>query len=98
MEQPMQNILFRHFQSLFMCIVSLVIVMFITACTGDTSSTGQSAKSTSTTTSSATQVPPTATQPPIATQAPTATVVPVAFKAGGISFIGPVKSINSSSL
>jgi len=36
--------------------------------------------------------------PPAATQPPTAAPSPVAFKAGGISFIGPVKSITSSSL
>jgi len=62
-------------------------MMLLTACAG----TVQSPPGTTATTS-ATQAPPAATQPPAATPAP------VAFKAGGISFIGPVKSITSSSL
>jgi hypothetical protein len=77
----------HHFRGLLVCSVVLVM-MLITACAG----TVQSPPGTTATTTSATQVPPAATQPP------TATPVPVAFKAGGISFIGPVKSITSSSL
>ncbi len=77
----------RHFRALLVCSVVLVMMM-ITACAG----TEQSTPGTTATTTPATQVPPAATQPP------TATPVPVAFKAGGISFIGPVKSITSSSL
>ena len=82
---------------MLVCSVVLVMLLLITACAGTGGSTGQpttgtTATTTSATTTSATQVPPTATQPP----APTAT--PVAFKTGGISFIGPVKSITSSSL
>jgi hypothetical protein len=77
----------HHFRALLVCSVVLVM-MLITACAG----TVQSPPGTTATTTSATQVPPAATQPP------TATPVPVAFKAGGISFIGPVKSITSSSL
>jgi len=65
----------------------------ITACTGVVSSTGQSTTGSTATTSSAAQVAPTATQPP-----PTPTTAPVAFKAGGISFIGPVKSVTGSNL
>ncbi len=76
----------RHFRGLLVCTVVLVM-MLLTACAG----TVQSPPGTTATTS-ATQVPPAATQPPAATPAP------VAFKAGGISFIGPVKSITSSSL
>ena len=77
----------RHFRGLLVCTVVLVM-MLITACAG----TVQSPTGTTATTAPATQVPPAATQPPATTPAP------VAFKAGGISFIGPVKSITSSSL
>jgi hypothetical protein len=76
----------RHFRGLLVCTVVLVM-MLITACAG----TVQSPPGTTATTP-ATQVPPAATQPPATTPAP------VAFKAGGISFIGSVKSITSSSL
>lgn len=76
----------RHFRGLLVCSVVLVM-MLLTACAG----TVQSPPGTAATTP-ATQVPPAATQPPATTPAP------VAFKAGGISFIGPVKSITSSSL
>ena len=76
----------RHFRGLLVCTVVLVM-MLLTACAGTT----QSPPGTTATTP-ATQVPPAATQPPATTPAP------VAFKAGGISFIGPVKSITSSSL
>src|SRR5713101_6494085 len=77
----------RHFRGLLVCTVVLVM-MLITACAGTT----QSPTGTTATTTPASQVPPAATQPPATTPAP------VAFKAGGISFIGPVKSITSSSL
>ena len=77
----------RHFRALLVCTVVLVM-MLITACAGTT----QSPPGTTATTTPATQVTPAATQPPAATASP------VAFKAGGISFIGPVKSITSSSL
>ncbi len=76
----------RHFRGLLVCTVVLVM-MLLTACAG----TVQSPPGTTATTPT-TQVPPAATQPP------TAAPSPVAFKAGGISFIGPVKSITSSSL
>jgi hypothetical protein len=76
----------RHFRGLLVCSVVLVM-MLLTACAG----TVQSPPGTTATTPT-TQVPPAATQPP------TAAPSPVAFKAGGISFIGPVKSITSSSL
>lgn len=93
----MQTNLFRRFQGILVCTVVLVLMMMVAACAG-VNGTGQT---TTTTTTSATQATtrtqapgPTATQPPVAT----ATVASVAFKAGGISFIGPVKSITSSSM
>ena len=76
----------RHFRGLLVCTVVLVM-MLLTACAGTTQSPPGTTATTPTT-----QVPPAATQPP------TAAPSPVAFKAGGISFIGPVKSITSSSL
>jgi hypothetical protein len=88
----MQTRPFRRFQGLLVWTGVLVLMVLLTACAGTGASTGQPTTGSTATTTSATQVPPTATQPP----APTAT--PVAFKAGGISFIGPVKSITSSSL
>jgi hypothetical protein len=94
----MQTIPLRRFQGMLVCTVALALMMLITACSGTGASTGQpttgttTTATTTTTTTSATQVPTTATQQP------TPTATPVAFKAGGISFIGPVKSITSSSL
>ena len=88
----MQNMPFRRFQGMLVCTVVLVMMMLITACAGVGGSTGQPTTGTTATATSATQVPSTPTQPP------TPTATPVAFKAGGISFIGPVKSITSSSL
>jgi hypothetical protein len=88
----MQKMPLRRFQGMLVCTVVLVLMLVITACAGTGSSTGQPTTGTTATTTATTQAPPTATQPP----APTAT--PVAFKAGGISFIGPVRSITSSSL
>lgn len=94
----MQKNPLRRFQGMLACTVVLVMMLLITACSGVSGgSTGQTATGTTATTkpvttSSATSVPPTTTQPP----APTA--ASVAFKAGGISFIGPVKSITGSSL
>src|SRR5260370_18093364 len=76
----------RHFRGLLVCSVVLVM-MLLTACAGTVKS-----RTGTTGTTPATQVPTAATQPP------TAAPSPVAFKAGGISFIGPVKSITSSSL
>jgi len=94
----MQNISFRHFQGLFMSTAVLALVMLLAACGGTVGATGQSTAGITATTSSTTPVPTTATQPPATTQPSTPTAIPVAFKAGGISFIGPVKSITSSSL
>ncbi len=88
----MQKISLPRFQGLLVGIAVLVMMLLISACAGTGASTGQTTTGTTPTTAPTTQVPPTATLPP----SPTAP--PVAFKAGGISFIGPVKSITSSSL
>lgn len=77
--------------------VVLVMMIVMTACAGVGGGTGQTNTgntSPAATGTSSTQVQPSPTQPP----SPTATPAPVAFKAGGISFIGPVKSITSTSL
>ncbi len=87
----MQIHLLRSFQGMFVGTVVLVLMIVITACAG--TGTAQPSTGTTPTTTTATQgVSPTATQPPVTTN------TPVAFKPGGISFIGPVKSITSTSL
>lgn len=83
----------RSIQGLFVCSAVLVLMLVVSACAGTGTSTGQPLSGTTPTTTTATQgVTPTATQPPVSTN------TPAAFKAGGISFIGPVKSITSTSL
>lgn len=83
----------RSIQGLFVCSVVLVLMLVVTACAGTGTTTGQPSSGTTPTTATATQgVTPIATQPPVSTN------TPAAFKAGGISFIGPVKSITSTSL
>ena len=95
MERLMQTIPFRRFQGLFVCTVVLTVLILMTACAGIVTSPSQPATGTNATTTSATQVPPTVTtQPPPSTTTPST----VAFQPGGISFIGPVKSVTSSSL
>ncbi len=92
----MQTMPFRRFQGMFVCTVVLAMLILMTACSSGTgSSTSQPAAGSTPTTTSPTQVPTAAP-----TQAPTSTSTPstVAFKPGGISFIGPVKSVTSSSL
>jgi len=91
----MQTMPFRRFQGMFVCTAVLAMLILMTACSGTGSSTSQPATGSTSTTTSPTQVPTAAP-----TQAPTATSTPstVAFKPGGISFIGPVKSVTSSSL
>src|SRR5207244_4351003 len=73
-------------------------MLVTTACAGVTSNTGPTTNGTpaspTQSSSNATQAPAGAT--PIVPS--TSTTPSVAFKAGGISFIGPVKSITSSSL
>ncbi len=90
----MQIIRLRPFQAMLVCTVVLIMIVS-TACSATGGSSGQPTTGTTATTTSATQVPPTVV--PTNTSA-SPTPPPVAFKAGGISFIGPVKSINSSSL
>ena len=86
---------FRRFQGMFACTVVLAMLFLMTACAGTGSSTSQPAAGSTATTSSPTLVPTaTPTQPPTSTSTPST----VAFKPGGISFIGPVKSITSSRL
>ena len=91
----MRKISFTRFQVVLVGTAALAIMLFVSACAGTGSSTGQSTTnpSTNTTTTSTTPV-----QQPTTTQSTSPTAQPVAFKAGGISFIGPVKSITSSSL
>ncbi len=91
----MRNISFTRFQFLFVGIAALAMMLFVSACAGTGTSTGQS------TTSSTTNTPTTSTtqvQQPTTTQSSTPTAQSVVFKAGGVSFIGHVKSITSSSL
>src|SRR6516164_333956 len=91
----MRKISFTRFQVVLVGSAAIAIMLFVSACAGTGTSTGQSTTnpSTNTTTTSTTPV-----QQPTTTQSSSPTAQPVAFKAGGISFIGPVKSITSSSL
>jgi hypothetical protein len=88
----MQKIPFHRLQRILVFSFGLVMTILMTACAGVGGSNTQPTTGSSSPTISATQAPPGVTQSPTSSQ-PT-----VAFKAGGISFIGPVKSINSSSL
>lgn len=91
----MRKITFTRFQGILVGSAAIVMMLIVSACAGTGTSTGQSTTSstTNTTTTSTTQV-----QQPTTTQSSSPTAQAVAFKAGGISFIGPVKSITSSSL
>lgn len=100
----MPTIRSRHFlQGIVLCGIVLAMMILLSACSGVAGNAGQPTTSTNTnsnrgtsaTTTTATQATPT-TAPQAAPATPTA--APVAFKAGGISFIGPVKSITSSTL
>jgi hypothetical protein len=92
----------QFLQSMFMCSVLLGMMILISACSGvaggngqpTTGGTGGGNGSTPAATTAPTQVSATPTQAAAATP----TTAPVAFKAGGISFIGPVKSVSGSSL
>ena len=87
---------FRRFQGMFACTAVLAMLILMTACAGTGGSTSQpAAGSTAATGSTATTSSPTLVPTVAPTQPPTPTV---AFMPGGISFIGPVKSITSSSL
>ena len=90
----MRKISFTRFQGVLVGTAAIVMMLFVSACAGTGTSTGQSTTGSTTNTqaTSTTQV-----QQPT-TQSSSPTVQSVAFKAGGISFIGPVKSITSSSL
>ncbi len=88
----MQKIPFHRLQHILVFSVGLVMTILITACAGVGGSNTQPTTGSSSPTVSATQAPPGVTPSPTSSQ-PT-----VAFKAGGISFIGPVKSINNSNL
>src|SRR5205807_6347163 len=91
----MRKISFTRFQGIFVGTAAIVMMLIVSACAGTGTSTGQSTTSptTNTPTTSTTQV-----QQPTTTPSSSPTAQPVPFKAGGISFIGPVKSITSSSL
>ena len=91
----MQNISFNRFQFLLVGIAALAMMFFVSACAGTGTSTGQSTTSSNTNTQT---TPTTQVQQPNTTQSSTPTTQSVAFKAGGISFIGHVKSITSNSL
>ncbi|HET9919979.1 MAG TPA: hypothetical protein VFQ30_09090 [Ktedonobacteraceae bacterium] len=95
----MQTIPFRHLRVILVSIVVLVLMILLTACsTGGISTGGNTGQSGPGTTGSAATTTATTPVSTTATQPATSTALPVGFKAGGISFIGPVKSINSSSL
>jgi hypothetical protein len=91
----MRKISINRFQGILVGSAAIAIMLFVSACAGTGTSTGQSTTNSTTNpqTTSTTQV-----QQPSTTQSSSPTAQPVAFKAGGISFIGPVKSITSSSL
>ena len=89
----MQKISLPRFQGILVGTAALVMMVLVSACAGTGTSTGQSTTGSTVTTTSTTQV-----QQPTTTQSSSPTAQPVAFKAGGISFIGPVKSVTSSSL
>lgn len=91
--KTMQKNFIRRFQGIFACTAVLVMMLMVTACAGVGGNPGQPTTGGST----ATTVPTTQGSS-TATQSPTSTQPPVAFKPGGISFIGPVKSISSTSL
>ena len=86
------------FQGMLVGAAVLVTMILFTACSGVGSTTTQSTPTTGTTGTTATTTTTSSSPSPTATQpaGPTATAVP--FKPGGISFIGPVKMINSTSL
>lgn len=87
----------RPIQGMLVGAVVLVTMILITACSG-VSSTNQSTPTTGTTGTTATTTSTTPVASPTATQPPGSTATSVPFKPGGISFIGPVKSITSTSL
>ena len=93
----MQHMPFHRLQVILASMAVLVMMLLVTACAGV--STGSSGSGTGQTPTGATITPTTNTQAqPTSTQQPVTNQTPVAFKAGGISFICPVKSITSNRL
>jgi hypothetical protein len=99
MERGMSKMLLRRFQGMLICLAGLLLMLLVTACSSVAgTSSGQTGNTGTTPTAAATsqtQLTPTATQAAAATPTQASTV---AFKAGGISFIGAAKSVNSSSI
>src|SRR5581483_6493466 len=96
----MQKIPLRHFQRVLACTATLAMMILITACSGAAStSTTSTSNNTAQPTTGAATTTPAATQA-LSTPTPAATpaAAPVAFKPGGIAFIGLVKTINGTSL
>ncbi len=91
----MRKISLPRFQGILVGTAALVMMLLISACAGTGTSTGQSTTGSTVTTSSTST---TQVQQPTTTQSSSPTAQAVAFKAGGISFIGPVKSVTGSSL
>ena len=87
----MRHIPFHRLYAMLAPIAVLVMMLLVSACAGVGGGPTQPVTATTTTTSP-TQVATSTTNHPTPTQPP------VAFKAGGISFIGPVKSITSTTL
>jgi hypothetical protein len=91
----MYHIPLPRFRGKFVWSGVVSVMLLLSACSGVASTSGQSPAGAATATpTSSTQGVATSTQAP----ATTPTVAPAAFKPGGISFIGPVKSITTSSL
>jgi Domain of unknown function (DUF5666) len=78
----MQNILLRRLQGILVCVVGLVTMILVTACAG----VGGSSANGTTTTGVGTTPQSQGTQPS------------VAFQPGTVSFIGPVKSVDSGTV
>jgi hypothetical protein len=93
----MQKIPSRRIQGMLVGVAVLVTMILITACSG-VGSTTQTTPTTGTTGTTATTTSSTPVGSPTTTQPAGPTATPVPFKPGGISFIGPVKSITSTSL
>src|SRR5437868_575638 len=99
LERGMSKMLLRRFQGTLIGLAGLLLMLLVTACSSvagtGSGQTGNAGTTPTAAATSQTQVTATATQATAATptQAPT-----VAFKAGGISFIGTAKSVNSSSI
>lgn len=91
----MRKISLPRFQGILVGTAALLMMLLISACAGTGTSTGQSTTGSTVTTSSTST---TQVQQPTTTQSSSPTAQAVAFKAGGISFIGPVKSVTGSSL